>query len=176
MHYTPLYIKTDASLLKSLIKIDDLIDYAKKNHLSSLALTDENMYNTIEFYEKCRNAKIKPIIGLEVHIEEEVLLLYAETEIGYHNLLKITTIKSEREISKQDIKEYHQNLLCILPYTSKNLEEELRPYFHNLFIGYQNKEQKKVLGEKGILLQEKRCLYKKDEYYLSYTDNFYKQH
>ena len=96
MHYTPLYIKTDASLLKSLIKIDDLIEYALKNKLTSLALTDENMYNAIEFYEKCRKNKIKPIIGLEVTIDKDILLLYAETEKGYRNLIKITTIKSER--------------------------------------------------------------------------------
>lgn len=170
MHYTPLYIKTDASLLKSLIKIDDLIEYALKNKLTSLALTDENMYNAIEFYEKCRKNKIKPIIGLEVTIDKDILLLYAETEKGYRNLIKITTIKSERELTLKDIKEHYKDLLCILPYQSKKREEELEPYFKNLWIGYQTEEEKKHVKEKGIFLQEKLCFEKKDKYYLPYLE------
>lgn len=35
MNYTPLYIKTDNSIMQSLIKISDLIDYALKNNLKS---------------------------------------------------------------------------------------------------------------------------------------------
>ena len=51
--YTPLYIKTDNSLLSSLINIDELIKYALKNNISSLSITDNNMYGVIEFYNKC---------------------------------------------------------------------------------------------------------------------------
>ena len=40
----PLYIKTDNSLLSSLIKIDDLITYAVKNEIKTLAITDDTMY------------------------------------------------------------------------------------------------------------------------------------
>ena len=41
--YTPLYIKTDNSLLTSMIKVDDLISFALKNNLKSLTITDNNM-------------------------------------------------------------------------------------------------------------------------------------
>ena len=51
--YTPLYIKTDNSLLTSLIKIDDLIDFALKNNIKSLTITDNNMYGAYYFYKKC---------------------------------------------------------------------------------------------------------------------------
>ena len=69
--YTPLYIKTDNSLQQSLIKINDLIEYAKKNNIKSLTITDNNMYGVMDFYKMCINNDIKPIIGfisLVMHI------------------------------------------------------------------------------------------------------------
>ena len=50
--YTPLYIKTDNSLQTSLIKIKDLIEFAKTNNIKSLTITDNNMYGVMDFY-KC---------------------------------------------------------------------------------------------------------------------------
>ena len=60
--YTPLNIKTNNTLLSSLIKIDDLIEFAIKNNLKSLTITDNNMYGVMEFYHKCLNNNIKPIV------------------------------------------------------------------------------------------------------------------
>ena len=68
MNYTPLYIKTDNSLLESLIKVDDLIKYAKDNNLKSLAIADNNLYGVMDFYMQCKKNDIKPIIGLEVKL------------------------------------------------------------------------------------------------------------
>ena len=51
----PLFIKTNNTLLKSLIRIDDLITYAKKNNIEALTITDENMYGVMEFYKKCKS-------------------------------------------------------------------------------------------------------------------------
>ena len=45
--YIPLFNKSNYTLLSSLLKIDDLIEYAKKNNLSCIALTDTNMYGTM---------------------------------------------------------------------------------------------------------------------------------
>ena len=69
----PLYIKTDNSLLSSLIKIDDLITFAKKNNIKVLTITDDSMYGCLEFYIKCKKNGIKPIIGLEINS----IVLYA---------------------------------------------------------------------------------------------------
>ena len=66
--YTPLYIKTENSLLNSMISIDKLIEFAKKNNIKSLTITDNNMYGVMEFYHKCLKNEIKPIIGLDVLI------------------------------------------------------------------------------------------------------------
>ena len=42
--FGPLFIKTNNSLLSSLIRIDDLIKYAKDNNIKALSITDDNMY------------------------------------------------------------------------------------------------------------------------------------
>ena len=64
--YTPLYIKTNNSLLESMIKIEDLISFAKQNGIESLSITDNTMYGVMDFYHECINNKIKPIIGIGV--------------------------------------------------------------------------------------------------------------
>ena len=57
--YTPLYIKTDNSLLSSMIKIDDLIEFAKVNNIKALTSTDNNMLGVMDFYKKCIKNDIK---------------------------------------------------------------------------------------------------------------------
>ena len=52
MNYAPLWIKTDYSLLSSLIKIDDLISYLSYNGINTVAICDDNLYGAIEFYDK----------------------------------------------------------------------------------------------------------------------------
>ena len=49
MKYIPLNIKTEFSLMNSLIKIDELILYAKNNGFTTLGITDENMFGCYEF-------------------------------------------------------------------------------------------------------------------------------
>ena len=70
--YTPLNIKTDNYLLNSMIKIDDLVMYAVNHNIKSLTITDNNMYGVIEFYKKCKNYNIKPIVGLEIKLDDYI--------------------------------------------------------------------------------------------------------
>ena len=114
--YTSLYVKTNYSLLSSLITIDEYIDYAKKNNLSSLCITDNNMFGTMEFYKKCKSNNIKPIIGLEIDIDDNKILLYAKDYEGYKTLIKLTTIKSSRKITIDDINIYHKQVIGIVPF------------------------------------------------------------
>ena len=51
--YSPLYIKTEYSLLSSLIKIDNLIEKCKACNITSLAICDDNLFGTMEFIKKC---------------------------------------------------------------------------------------------------------------------------
>ena len=50
--YIPLWNKSNYTLLSSLLKIDDLIEYAEKNNLPSIAIADTNMFGTMEFIKK----------------------------------------------------------------------------------------------------------------------------
>jgi len=87
-------------------KIGDLVKKAKELGMPALALTDHgNMYGAIEFYEKAKEAGIKPIVGVEAYVTEDHrkkggndkaekpahLVLLAKNSVGYRNLLKITS-------------------------------------------------------------------------------------
>ena len=104
MKYTPLHVHSHYSLLDGLAKIDDLIAKAKADGMTALALTDHGvMYGAIEFYQKCKAAGIKPIIGVEAYIVEKRkqkniadekryhLILLAKDIQGYRNLIKLTS-------------------------------------------------------------------------------------
>ena len=74
--YIPLFNKSNYTLLSSLLKIGDIIDYAKKTNISAIALTDTNMYGTMEFIKNCEQENIKPIIGLHIILEDFTTVLY----------------------------------------------------------------------------------------------------
>ena len=73
--FVHLHTHSHYSLLDGLIKIDDLVDEAVRLGMPAIALTDHgNMYGTIEFYKKCRETGIKPLIGVETYIALESML------------------------------------------------------------------------------------------------------
>ena len=92
--YIPLFNKTNYTLLSSLLKIDDLINYAKKNNISSISIADTNMYGTMEFIKKCKSENIKPIIGLHALLDSFSIVLYAKNYNGYKSLIKLSTIQN----------------------------------------------------------------------------------
>ena len=100
-----LHTHSHYSLLDGLGTIDGLIAEAKNQGATALALTDHgSMYGVIEFYQKCHKAGLKPIIGVESYItpgqltdrsskeKPYHLILLAENNEGYRNLLKLTSI------------------------------------------------------------------------------------
>ncbi len=91
--FANLHIHSHYSLLKALPKIPELVAAAKAEGCTAIALTDlGNMYATIEFYKECKNKGIKPILGLEVYLQDNKrLILLAENKVGYKNLLAIVT-------------------------------------------------------------------------------------
>lgn len=105
MSFTHLHIHSHLSLLEAVPQIPDLVSFAKKQGLKSLALTDtNNLYGAIEFTKECQYAGIKPIIGVEISVAENSMLeevseknrlfkmvLLAETDQGYKNLVKIVS-------------------------------------------------------------------------------------
>ena len=166
--YNSLYIKTDNTFLESMIKVKDLISYAIKNNIKTLAIADSNMHGVMDFYIECINNKIKPIIGLEITYKNLKYVLYAKNNQGYKNLLKLNTILSEKEIEKEDIIKYKNNLICVIPYKNYVLYDILKDIYNDIFIGYQNQQENKNIKEKKLYYNEILCLNKEDLEYLKY--------
>ena len=107
MAFTHLHVHTEYSLLDGSSKIKELVVRAKELGMDSLAITDHGvMYGVIDFYRAAKDAGIKPIIGCEIYVspgsrfERETghnedryyhLVLLAENDRGYHNLMKIVS-------------------------------------------------------------------------------------
>ena len=168
MNFVPLNIKTNNCLLSSMIKIKDLIKVAKENNIKCLTITDNNMYGVLDFYKECIKNNIKPIVGLEIRLEEEIIL-YAENYEGYQNLIKISTIMSSEPLTIKIIQKYSKNLLCIVPYTSRKLYNDLKKIYQDIFIGYKNNEEKaKIKSTNTIYMNKILCLNKEDQNYLKF--------
>ena len=151
--YIPLFNQSNYTLLSSLLKIEDIISYAKTNNLPSIALSDNNMFGTMEFYKKCQKEGIKPIIGLQIDLNEKEFVLYAKDYLGYKNLLKLSTIQSERKVLEEDLKKYNNNLIGIIPFYSKELWDLLGEIYLELYLGYSKKEEEmeaKVVTNKSL--------------------------
>ena len=168
--YTPFYIKTENSLLSSMIKIDSLIEFAKKNNYKSLSITDNNMYGVMEFYHKCIKNSIKPIVGLEVCIQNNKFILYCVNYNGYKNLIKIATSQSDNSLNYNILKQYSDDLICIILYESiKNIYSDLELIFNKIYKGYKNKsERQKLDGTNLLYLNEILYLNKMDSFYYKY--------
>ncbi|MBQ9018695.1 MAG: DNA polymerase III subunit alpha [Bacilli bacterium] len=164
--YIPLFNRSNYTMLSSLLKIDDIVDFAKNNNISSISLTDSNMYGTMEFIKKCEKQNIKPIIGLEIILDELKILLYAKDYQGYKSLIKLSTIQNERKVDFDDIKKYNKSLICILPFDYKKYFEQLGNIYLDLYLGYSDKNQ-----EKEALIITKNIVFIREALYLNKNDN-----
>ena len=168
--FIPLGIKSDYSLLKSLIKIPELIDYLSKHSITACGLLDDNLFGSMCFYNSCIKNNIKPIIGLNGKLSTGNIYLYAKNYNGYQNLLKINTLIQEREISYIDLKSYSIDIIAILPYKSIEIYEEIKKIYTDLFIGYGNDYEKNnaLLNSKNIVYVNEICAYEfQDVKYMS---------
>ncbi len=105
MSFAHLHVHTEYSLLDGFSKINKLITRVKEMGMPAIAITDHGtMFGVIDFFQTAKNAGIKPIIGLETYMASDNmkvrdaqektsthLLLLAETDQGYQNLLQIAT-------------------------------------------------------------------------------------
>ena len=168
---TNLYIKTNYSLLSSLISIDNLIMYAKNSGYKSMAICDDNLTSAKIFYDKCLNNDIKPIIGLDVKYNDRTILLYAKNYDGYKSLIKLSTIISERLIALDDLIKYNNGLIAVVPFDSLDKYIEIKDIYSDIYIGVINRvEEDFVLSKKYKPVFINKILYldKKQSKYLKY--------
>lgn len=131
MEFTHLHLHTEYSLLDGANKIGELAKFLKEKGFTSVAITDHgNMYGAIDFYKTMKKNGIKPIIGIEAYIHngDELndkstknryhLILLAKNEIGYKNLLYLTSMSFIEgfyyypRINKKILKEHSEGLIC----------------------------------------------------------------
>ena len=134
MNYIPLNIKTEYDLMNSLIKIDELVLFAKKNSINALGITDTNMFGTIEFINACNSNDIKPIIGVPFEIDNMSFCLYSINYDGLIHLFKLVSKKNIDNLELNDFKNLN-NIKCVCDI---NNYDDLKLIFDNVFIKYEN--------------------------------------
>lgn len=130
--FTHLHLHTHYSLLDGLTKPSALITRVKELGMDSVAITDHgNMFGALEFYKMAKAEGIKPIIGCEVYVCNDMLqktltdnklyhlTLLAMNSVGYHNLIKLVSEANLRgfyykpRIDFDLLTKYNEGLICL---------------------------------------------------------------
>ncbi|MGB2992652.1 MAG: DNA polymerase III subunit alpha [Paenisporosarcina sp.] len=120
----PVYpqVGTSADLLNSTIRLEALIPFLQHQQATTVAITNKRLYGVLPFYQMVKKAGLHPVIGLTCRIEisEEHnadVQVYAKSNIGYQNLLKISSALEVKALSALPIKwlqAYKQDCLVVV--------------------------------------------------------------
>mgnify|MGYP003773022247 FL=1 len=129
--FVHLHVHTEFSLLDGASRIKKLISTAKERNASAVAITDHgNMYGVLQFYSTCLANGIKPIIGCEFYICNDItkkegkadlghILLIAKNDAGYKNLVKLNSIAFvegfyyKPRIDYKVLAEHSEGIICL---------------------------------------------------------------
>ena len=130
--FVHLHVHTEYSLLDGATRIDDMLARCKELNMPAIAVTDHgNMYCAWKFLKAAHNAGIKPIIGCEFYMCENLhsvgfdnkeyfhLILLAKNNTGYYNLCKLNSIAFvegfyyKPRIDFETLKQYSEGLVCL---------------------------------------------------------------
>ncbi|HTW45553.1 MAG TPA: DNA polymerase III subunit alpha [Acidobacteriaceae bacterium] len=129
--FTHLHLHTDYSLLDGACDVEKLVDRVSSIGQKAVAITDHgNIYGAVHFFEAAKKKGIKPILGCELYIckredhradpqgdDYNHLLVLAENEEGYRNLVRITSEASlhgfyrKPRVSKKYLAEHAEGLI-----------------------------------------------------------------
>ncbi len=131
--FAHLHVHTEYSLLDGFSRIKKLVGQAKGLGMQHLAITDHGtMYGAIEFYKECKAQGINPVLGVEAYLTEDIsdksrrfkedythLLILAQNNTGYRNLMKLTTIANTEgvhtnkpRIDRKLLEQYGEGLIA----------------------------------------------------------------
>ncbi len=134
MSFAHLHTHTSYSLLDGEGTVKKILDRAKELGQTSIAITDHgNMYGVIEFYEYAKNIGLHPVLGCEVYVaartrfdkvheydsQSSHLILLAENETGYKNLMKIVSygfiqgFYYKPRIDMELLREYSEGIIAL---------------------------------------------------------------
>ena len=164
--YNTLGFKSDYSILKSLIKIDDLVSFCATYKSSFAAIIDDNLFSSIEFYDKCKANNIKPIIGLDILIEDKHFYIFAKDYTGYKSLLKINTLQQKKELTIDTLSKHNDNVIMVVPFNVKDYFNQFKTIFKDIYISYENEYEKKnsnIITKNIVCLNIVNSLKKNDD-------------
>ena len=156
-------IVTSADMLKSTIQLEQLIHKLKMNNAKAAAITNSKLYGVLPFWHDLQKHGIHPVIGLSLHVKlhDEVvfLIIYAENNKGYENMLKISSSLETRELTELPqtwLEAYKDGLIVVYKGDSKFSEETLQQLIKifqskNLFIGMERPNGVKLEDEIKIM-------------------------
>lgn len=162
MNYIPLRVKTSYSLLTSLNEIKKIISFCKEKDIKALCITDNNMFGVMEFYKECNLNNIKPVIGIELSINNKIILLYAKNYKGYQNLTRLVFIMQNEVLTYEHLKKYNNDIVCVT-----NDFNNLKYIYKDIYYGYTNIKDKDNT-KKCVYINEILCEKKEDIKYLKY--------
>ena len=136
MSFAHLHVHTEYSLLDGSNKIKECVARVKELGMDSVAITDHGvMFGVIDFYRAAKAAGIKPILGCEVYVapgsrfdkepgvrgEDRYyhLVLLAENDQGYHNLMKIVSrgftegYYYKPRVDMEVLREFHEGIIAL---------------------------------------------------------------
>ena len=174
MAFTHLHVHTEYSLLDGSSKIEELVARAKELGMDSLAITDHGvMYGVVAFYKAAKAAGIKPILGSEVYVapgsrfDREPgggqdryyhLVLLAENDKGYHNLMKIVSkgfvdgFYYKPRVDYEVLEQYHEGVIalsaCLAGEVPRYLEQGLYDQARKAALKYE-----KIFGKGNFFLE-----------------------
>ncbi len=132
--FTHLHVHSEFSLLDGACRIKPLVAAAKALGQTSLAVTDHGaLFGAIDFYKEAKKQGIKPILGCEVYVaartrfdkvhgidnERYHLILLAENNVGYRNLIKIVSdswtqgFYTKPRVDKELLKKHHEGIIAL---------------------------------------------------------------
>ncbi len=172
-NFTHLHVHTEYSLLDGSSKIPELVKQAKDLGYEDLAITDHGvMYGVIDFYKECKAQGIKPIIGCEVYVAPHSrfdkekgnddkyyhLVLLAENDLGYHNLMKIVSLGFTEgfyykpRVDYEVLERFHEGVIalsaCLAGEVSRYLERGMYEEAKKSALHYQE-----IFGKENFFLE-----------------------
>ncbi len=169
--YTPLGIKTDYSILSSLIKIKDLMKFAVDNHFDSLGILDDNLNSSHVFLNECKKNNIKGIVGLDFLVEDKHIYLYPINNEGLKVLFNLLHDSIDNIIKVNDLKKYNEKIIAVVPYESREIYNDTTSIYDEVYMSYKNEMEEHLVNnitKKNIFINPILALSKESSKYINY--------
>ena len=169
--YTPLGIKTDYSILSSLIRIKDLMKFAVDNHFDSLGILDDNLNSSHVFLNECKKNNIKGIVGLDFLVEDKHIYLYPINNEGLKVLFNLLHDSIDNIIKVNDLKKYNEKIIAVVPYESREIYNDMTSIYEEVYMSYKNEMEEHLVNnitKKNIFINPILALSKESSKYINY--------